>query len=210
MRKQVIQWIVRHITEEGLRSGDRLPSEHKIATFTKAGRSSVREALQWLAGQGIIEAHAGKGYYLRILEREPIHPSLPTVGIEEIRDLTEARLVIECACAAIAARRATPAEIERIDAFLDAMAAKVATASSIYPETIQFHLMIAQAAHNRTLFSMMQVMVVPWLVAYNARLASDVPDRAHQEFAIHRDLWRSEEHTSETPVTVASRMPSSA
>ena len=183
--RQVAEWVLRYIAVKGLQPGDRLPSEHGIAGSTGAGRSSVREALQLLAGQRLIEVRPGKGYYLRRPEEDA---GKATLGIEEIQDLTEARIVIEGACAALAASRATPADVAHIETFLNVMEAKAVSASSVYRDALTLHLMIAEAAHNRTLSETLRV-IIPKIAAHGAEIAAEIPDHASVDAALHRELW---------------------
>ncbi len=186
---QVARWVLRFIARESLQPGDRLPSEHDLARSTGAGRSSVREALQLLVGQGLVEVRPGKGYFLRRTEQGARDPTVEgALGMEEIQDLTEARVAIEGACAALAALRATPADAARIEAFLSAMEAKASSASSVYLDALTLHLMIAEAAHNRTLSEILRV-IIPKIGAYGAKIAAEIPDHAPMDAALHRELW---------------------
>jgi GntR family transcriptional repressor for pyruvate dehydrogenase complex len=190
--QQVAEWILRFVTEAGLAAGDRLPSEHDLTRRTGAGRSSVREALRLLVGRGIVEARAGRGYYLGPPgPRGADRPALPTqaaLGMEEVQDLMEARIIIEGACAALAASRATPADVARIESLLGAMEAKAVAARSVHGDALTLHLMIAEAAHNRTLREMLGL-IVPKIAAHGARAASEIPGQAAIEVAFHRELW---------------------
>ena len=145
----------------------------------------MREALQMLTGQRLIEVRPGKGYYLR---RPDMDAGKATLGVEEIQDLTEARIVIEGACAALAASRATPADAARIENLLNAMETKAASASSVYRDALTLHLMIAEAAHNRTLSEMLRV-IIPKIAAHGAEIAAEIPDHASVDAALHRELW---------------------
>jgi GntR family transcriptional repressor for pyruvate dehydrogenase complex len=173
---------------KGLRAGDRLPSEHELTRLTGAGRSSVREALQLLIGWGLIEAHPGKGYYVAAPLTAPTPAARRSLEIAELQDLTEARLVLECECAALAAIRATPDDILRIEAHLHAMEAKAASSPSIYLDTIAMHLMIGEASHNATLKEMLHL-ILPRLAAHGAEIAVEIPNRAQLDVSLHKDLW---------------------
>lgn len=96
--------------------------------------------------------------------------------------------MIEGACAALAASRMTPADAARIEAFLSAMETKAASASSIYLDALTLHLMIAEAAHNRTLSEILRT-IIPKIGAYGAKIAAEIPDHAPVDAALHRELW---------------------
>lgn len=185
---EVVAWIVRYIADHDLHNGDKLPSEHQLCALTRAGRSSVREALRLLVGKGRIEVRAGKGYYVQSSDPSPSRGGSVSLGVEEIRELTEARLVLECECAALAAVRATSDDVAQIERLLDAMEAKARSGVDVYTDTIRLHLLIADAAHNRAFSEMMQV-IMPRLSAHGAEIAKEIPDRAELDAAIHRELW---------------------
>lgn len=185
---EVVAWIVGYIADHHLRDGDRIPSEHQLCRLTGAGRSSVREALRLLVGKGQIEVRAGKGYYVRICDPSPPSSSSVSLGVAEIRELTEARLLLECECAALAAVRHTSDDDTRIERSLDAMEVKARSGMDVYTDTIRLHLMIADAAHNGVLSEMMRV-IMPRLAAHGAEIAKEIPDRAELDATLHRELW---------------------
>ena len=96
--------------------------------------------------------------------------------------------MIECACAALAAVRATAADVMKIEGLLAAMEARAPIEPTVYRETIRLHLMIADASHNRTLRKML-ALIVPKLAAHGARLSAEIPDRARLDVALHKELW---------------------
>jgi GntR family transcriptional regulator, transcriptional repressor for pyruvate dehydrogenase complex len=57
--------IRRHIVENNLRPGDRLPSEGELSTILGNSRLIVREALRALEAVGLVESRAGSGWYVR-------------------------------------------------------------------------------------------------------------------------------------------------
>ena len=52
------------ITEEGIKTGGKLPSERDLAERLKVGRSTIREALRSLELLGLIETRRGEGTFL--------------------------------------------------------------------------------------------------------------------------------------------------
>lgn len=52
------------IAEQGLRAGDRIPTEPELATLLGVGRSTLREALKGLEQQGLVVAVQGHGRYV--------------------------------------------------------------------------------------------------------------------------------------------------
>lgn len=61
---RVLDEIDRMIKNDGLKSGDKLPSERHLSELLNISRSSIREALRALEILGVIETRRGEGTYL--------------------------------------------------------------------------------------------------------------------------------------------------
>ena len=62
---RIRDWLLDRILSTGLTRGDRLPSEHELIRQFDVSRVTVRQALEALRAEGIIESHHGKGWFLR-------------------------------------------------------------------------------------------------------------------------------------------------
>ena len=62
---RVRDWLLDRILSDGLARGDRLPSESDLVRQFGVSRVTVRQALEALRNDGIIESHHGKGWFLR-------------------------------------------------------------------------------------------------------------------------------------------------
>jgi GntR family transcriptional regulator, transcriptional repressor for pyruvate dehydrogenase complex len=61
----IVHRIREMISNDGLQSGDKIPSERELSERLNVGRSSVREALRALELLGLIETRRGEGTFLR-------------------------------------------------------------------------------------------------------------------------------------------------
>lgn len=122
--------------------GERL-NEAGLAERLGVSRTPVREALMTLAHEGFLEP-AGRGYARRKFD------------VQEMKDLYELRLGLEKECCRYAVRRATPAQIDELEAYL-------AHSRSISPDTPVtelvkldegFHQRLAQMSGNAELEKM--------------------------------------------------------
>ena len=121
---QVRQQLENLIVGDSLLPGERLPSEKAMSAKMGVSRSVVREAIQQLTAQGLVEARTGSGIYVRHLRHhlvtEPMNLLLRSrrFGTEEILEVRE---VLEVKIAELAAERAQPADIETMQLTIDAL-----------------------------------------------------------------------------------------
>lgn len=109
---QLAQWIKEKIQQQGLVGGDRFYTEHELAAMFSVSRQTVRQALNTLINEGILESRQGSGTYIALdtySKRTPtktiglivtyfdeyIFPSIIN-GIESV--LTENGYTIHLAC----------------------------------------------------------------------------------------------------------------
>lgn len=152
--ESIIEQIRDLITSGRLKSGDRLPAEREFAQTLSVSRSAVREAIRALESLGIVEARAGEGTFVvtppQGRGRDPITASLFRAWSAQ-RNLFEVRRVLEPGLAALAARRATPEQIEKMRAILDDQKGKVQAGESYLKEDTTFHYLVAEATGNEIL-----------------------------------------------------------
>ncbi|KAF1049289.1 MAG: putative L-lactate dehydrogenase operon regulatory protein [Xylophilus sp.] len=61
----VVEKLLALVQSRGLQAGQRLPAERQLAEELGVSRTSVREAIQKLASQGVLAARRGDGTYLQ-------------------------------------------------------------------------------------------------------------------------------------------------
>lgn len=62
---RIRDWLLDRILSAGLTRGDRLPSESDLVRQFDVSRVTVRQALEALRTDGIVESRHGKGWFLR-------------------------------------------------------------------------------------------------------------------------------------------------
>lgn len=154
------------IADRGLQPDQRLPAERALALELGVSRTALREAIAQLASQGLLRARIGGGTYVQRPHTPedqviaPLQPFLPLLqGDPEYRfDVLETRHALEGATAWHAALRATDADRARIAAAFEAMlqAHAQGDAAAEARADADFHLAIAEAAHNRVLLQVMR------------------------------------------------------
>lgn len=64
VRDAIIENVLKYIQENGLKIGDKIPSERTLSSCMKVSRNSVREALKALEYNGMLEIRHGGGAFL--------------------------------------------------------------------------------------------------------------------------------------------------
>jgi GntR family transcriptional repressor for pyruvate dehydrogenase complex len=149
---------VRDLIKEGrLKPGDKLPPEQVLAEEFGTSRPSVREALSALEILGITESRGGKGNFIKDNFNFPLYEQKFRELEEEESpfELLEARKVLETEIVGLAAKNATEEEIATIQGSLNKMKDAMTNIPEIMEFDREFHINIANAAHNTLLFSMM-------------------------------------------------------
>ncbi|ALC89689.1 GntR family transcriptional regulator [Bacillus sp. FJAT-18017] len=89
------------ITADGLKSGDKIPSERELTERLNVGRSSVREALRALELLGLIETRRGEGTFIRDFKGNQLVQLLSTFVLQDDkakRDVRETKYFLEMDC----------------------------------------------------------------------------------------------------------------
>jgi GntR family transcriptional repressor for pyruvate dehydrogenase complex len=158
---EVVERLVRLILDQGLRPGDRLPSERQLMAQFGVGRSSLREAMKALSVLGVVDVSVGSGAFVAdgvaSVLTKPLAWAL-LMGDKDARDLAEARQAIEGELAALAAERATDEELAAIGERLALMRATLDDAEAFTRYDLEFHLAIARAAHSEVLYRVVQIL----------------------------------------------------
>jgi DNA-binding FadR family transcriptional regulator len=152
---QIAKQLLDYIASENLEPGSLLPSEIKLADDFRVSRSVVREALRSMAAQGAIEVLSGKGAVvrpvddklLRIFFRRAID-----IGHGSNPELMEIRKPLEVQSAMLAAQRRLPEEAASILSVVAEMRARLGNLEATAQLDVEFHLLVAAAAHNQLLY----------------------------------------------------------
>ncbi|MFY0476159.1 FadR/GntR family transcriptional regulator [Achromobacter marplatensis] len=136
-------------------AGGRLPAERELAEQLQVSRASVREALIALEIEGYVDVRVGTGVFVCPPREDggyqdaPLPPPADSVEATDIGpfDLLETRLLIEPECAALAAQKASPAQIAAIRVAHEGMS--LTESPSVHDRA--FHSAIGAACGNAAL-----------------------------------------------------------
>lgn len=184
--EQLVQQLRLYIDVNGLRPGDRLPSERDLAAEMQVSRASVRQATIALEVTGVLEVRHGDGIYVRAVDTAPerINELLRRRG--RLPEVLEAREALETMLARKAAERRTEADIAAMCAALEVMAEEVRTGSVGERGDEMFHAAVTQAAHNMLLAELMSFLHDPIRDSRAASLSE--PGRPLRSLNAHRRI----------------------
>lgn len=133
-----------------LKPGDRLPTEAQLALRHGVSRTVVREAVHQLKSRGLLRSRQGSGVYVA---PTPLNQALafdPSVldSMTTVIQVVELRRVLEGEIAALAAERATRAQIRQIKRALLAIDEAMRRGHDGVDEDMAFHRSIAEATGN--------------------------------------------------------------
>ena len=111
--------IIQHILELNMRPGDQLPSEYELSKKLGVGRSTLREAIKRLVSRNVLETRQGAGTFVAEktgVPEDPLGLTFISEGdnIKLALELSDVRMLVEPACAALAADHATSAQVKKM------------------------------------------------------------------------------------------------
>jgi GntR family transcriptional regulator, transcriptional repressor for pyruvate dehydrogenase complex len=176
--QEIAYAIRRTVAAQGLQPGDRIGTEQELAAAYGVSRPTLREALRLLAGTYLIRATQGRGGGIFVASTpdegigrnlsDSIAMLLATEGVS-LRELLQARVVLEVPLAGLAARHATPETVRALEAAIEVQVSAVAGDEVFSAADSRFHQTIAAAAGNDLLVAFTRWILdvlLPHLIAY--------------------------------------------
>ena len=139
------------IESGSLAPGDRLPTEQQLASTHGVSRTVVREAVHQLKSRALVASRQGSGVYVEPPAQNQSLAFDPSVleSVQAVVHVVEVRRVLEGEIAALAAERATSADLARIEAALLAMIQNLpGDLDACCKADVAFHREILAASHN--------------------------------------------------------------
>lgn len=174
---ELTERILAHIRDEGLRPGDRLPSNRALSERFLVATPTLREALRRLEATGAVEMRHGSGVYVRadLSRLIMVNPNRLRLDGTAILDLLEARELIEPHLAESAARHATDAQLDELAASLDRAGNALVTGAAggrsgrgrqgpgedaaLHAANMAFHRALGRLAGNRALAQVLDSLI---------------------------------------------------
>lgn len=154
----VAQSVISHIAAGDWKPGERLPTEKVLAERFGVSRAVLREAVSRLKTEGYVETRQGKGAFVAedpglVAFRLDLDARKDAAATEHLLEL---RMIVEQACAELAARRRTAHDLNAMRSALADMRDAYRQGGLGLEADIHFHEAIAAATHNPVLQRFMQ------------------------------------------------------
>ncbi|MBC9005266.1 FadR family transcriptional regulator [Micromonospora aurantiaca] len=178
----IVRQVEERIAAGDLRPGDRLPSERELTTQFDVSRSTVREALRVLESSGLVRSRPG----------DPLGPQVIASTASAMRklfarvvdsrrlgvaELLQFRMIIESAAGSVAARQASPSELDELEQALAGMRDAVADGYEAFSTAdVRFHEHVARLSGNELLVLCLDAVRSMVLDLISTKLA-EAPDR---------------------------------
>ncbi|QHC22004.1 FadR/GntR family transcriptional regulator [Streptomyces sp. GS7] len=155
---EAIEKIKGMIVSGALRPGDRLPKESELAAELGLSRNSLREAVRALSLIRILDVRQGDGTYVTSLDPQLLLEAMSFVvdfhRDDTVLEFLAVRRILEPAATGMAAGRIRPAELDALEAKLDALGPQPAVEDLVAGD-LEFHRTIVAASGNSVLCSLL-------------------------------------------------------
>lgn len=188
--QQVASILEAEIIGGRLKIGELLPIEAELAEALGVNRSTLREGLRALEGNGLVRRVAAKR--LQVTAPDPERVALTNaraLGLRgaSFRDLWDVQMQLEHFAAALAAERASDDQAAALRASVEALAPVLDDDEAVIRHDIAFHALIGHAAAN----SALELATAPMgLLLFSATrdLYRAVPAARHRLLDAHRAI----------------------
>lgn len=187
------------ILEHTFQPGDSLPSERQLMGTFGVGRPAVREALLSLERAGLLRLRNGSPAVVTRVSPEKILSGL-NVPVRSfmnedagIRELQDARKLIECAIARRVALVRSTEDLARIRRALEANAAAIGDLPKLERTDLDFHTEIVRTVHNR-IFEVTLAALSDWLMEQRQTTLT-TPGQPERAIAFHTRIFEAIERS---------------
>lgn len=148
---QVVDRLTAEIRDGAVGAGERLPTELELMERFAVSRTVVREAVARLRAAGLVESQQGRGTFVltRPSQVRFDFGDHSVRSVPEIIELLEFRIGLEAEAAALAARRHSDHDLDRIRRADERTRASTSAPARSIQADFDFHHAIARASRNR-------------------------------------------------------------
>jgi GntR family transcriptional regulator, galactonate operon transcriptional repressor len=172
--RQAVDTLGQWITNDRFPSDQPMPTEDELAGLLGVSRATVRDAIKVLSGKGLVRTARRYGTRVlpadqwNLLDRDVVgwhrsdHPRMRRIFAET----TELRVIMEPAAAAIAAKRATQAQIDTLLGSAYAIHPEKSDLQALFEADCRFHVTLLDATRNQVMRQLRQITLTMLRVSY--------------------------------------------
>jgi GntR family transcriptional repressor for pyruvate dehydrogenase complex len=183
LSEQLMVQLAELIREGEFRPGDRLPSERDLAQRMSVSRATVREGLRVMASHGLVAIRPGAGTFIAEGSPEALALALSHIAVREVFEL---RQLLEPSICYLAAERATPEDLAKLDSILNEQRRQVELGHPGASEDGSFHRALAEATHNRAILRLGSALIDVLALSRDPRYQT--PQRALTSLTSHEHI----------------------
>ncbi len=155
LQSEIIRYIQNYIEDNGLKAGDKLPSQEQLIEMMGVSRTSLREAMKTLEARGVLEARNGKGIYVSEGKDKAFLTLLDfTQEKEQLLDALEVRKLLEREILRMVIHKATAEEIDELGEITKVLMDKYHQGVQQTAEDKKFHYTIYRLSHNKVMYQL--------------------------------------------------------
>jgi DNA-binding FadR family transcriptional regulator len=189
--QSAIESIGRKVLDGTYAEGEVLPPEADLGAELEIGRGTLREAVKGLISKGLLTVAPRRGTSVLPMEQwNLLDPDIIEWSSSESRflqSLSEFRLAIEPAAAALAAQKLTRLEAAQLLAALEAMAnAESGTDDDVVEADLAFHRKILECTHNPFFLNLRHALLGLLRASFTTTVRQK--DAYHKSLKLHEEL----------------------
>lgn len=187
---EVVESLAASIRDGVIQPGSKLPTESEIMGNFDVSRTVVREAISRLQANRLVETRHGVGTFA-LAPQSTSNFNIADVDFETVADviaLLELRVSLETEASGLAAQRRTQANLDVMQAQLDAFQKAILDESDTVAADFNFHMEIAKSTGNRHFADLMTYLGTRVIPRTRVNTASSAPEgRVNYLRRVHAD-----------------------
>jgi len=193
-RERLYERVATHIQDVivagDLEPGDKLPSETELCGQFGVSRTVIREAMKSLEQRGLLSIEPGRGTFVSAMSSQALSDSFGLfIRASDVsaRNLIEVREHLEVKIAELAAERAKPENLAKMEQAIEEMDKNIESVEEFIRADLDFHMAVAEATQNDVFLALVGSLIDE--MQDIRRVSADVPDGFDDAQYYHKAIY---------------------